>query len=156
MADIVPASELASYIGKERPPSDWLTIEQERINAFADATLDHQFIHLDAEKAKQTPFGTPIAHGYLTLSLLPYLSAQCGISPENLVMAINYGSDKLRFLQPVPVGSRGRCHMVLAEVTEKGPGQLLCKSNVTVEIEGSDKPALIAEVLSLFIVGSGS
>ena len=156
MADIVPASELASYSGKERPPSDWLTIEQERINAFADATLDHQFIHLDAEKAKQTPFGTTIAHGYLTLSLLPYLSAQCGISPENLVMAINYGSYRLRFRQPVPVGSRVRCHMVLAEVTEKGPGQLLCKSNVTVEIEGSDKPALIAEVLSLFIVGSGS
>ena len=154
MADIVPASELASWIGKERPPSDWLTIDQDRINAFADATLDHQFIHIDAEKAKQTPFGTTIAHGYLSLSLLPYFSAQCGIAPDNLAMAINYGSDKVRFLQPVPVGSRVRCHMVLAEVTEKGPGQYLCKSNVTVEIEGADKPALVAEVLSLFITRS--
>ena len=154
MADTVPASELKDWIGRERPPSDWLTIDQDRVNAFADATLDHQYIHLDAEKAKQTPFGTTIAHGYLTLSLLPHFGAQCGISPENLVMAINYGSDKVRFLQPVPVGSRVRCHMTLADVTEKGPGQYLCKSNVSVEIEGQEKPALIAEVLSLFITRS--
>ena len=152
MSELVPVAELSSHIGKQRPPSDWLVIDQERVNAFADATLDHQFIHLDPEKAKKTPFGTTIAHGYLTLSLLPHFSAQCGIAPEGMVMAINYGSDKVRFLQPVPVGSAVRCHMVLDDVTEKNPGQLLCKSTVTIEIKDQAKPALIAQVLSLFVV----
>ncbi|MEN7344064.1 MAG: MaoC family dehydratase [Pseudomonadota bacterium] len=152
MSLVVPVSELQDYVGKEREPSEWFVIDQERVNAFADATLDHQFIHLDQEKAKATPFGTTIAHGYLTLSLLPYLSAQCGIAPEGMVMAINYGSDKLRFLQPVAVGSSVRAHMVLDSVTEKNPGQYLFKSIVTVEIKDQAKPALIAETLSLFIV----
>lgn len=152
MSEEVAAADLASYINKERAPSDWVLIDQDRINAFADATLDHQFIHIDKDKAKQTPFGTTIAHGYLTLSLLPYLSAQCGIHPKGMVMAINYGSDKLRFLQPVPSGSEVRAHMVLKEVTEKSPGQYLLKSNVTVEIKGIEKPALVAETLSLFVV----
>lgn len=152
MATVVPVAELDQYIGKQREPSDWFTIDQQRINDFADATLDHQFIHLDEAKAKKTPFGTTIAHGYLTLSLLPYLSAQCGITPEGMQMAINYGSDKLRFLQPVPAGSQVRCHMVLDSVTEKSPGQLLFKSTVTVEIKDQPKPALVAETLSLFIV----
>lgn len=152
MSTVVPVSSLSDYVGQQREPSDWFVIDQDRVQAFADATLDHQFIHLDEEKAKQTPFGGTIAHGYLTLSLLPYLSAQCGISPEGMVMAINYGSDKLRFLQPVPVGSSVRAHMVLDSVTEKKPGQLLFKSTVTVEIKDQAKPALIAETLSLFIV----
>ncbi|MEM7612044.1 MAG: MaoC family dehydratase [Pseudomonadota bacterium] len=152
MSELIPLDELPNHIGKQREPSDWLQIDQERVNAFADATLDHQFIHLDEEKAKQTPFGGTIVHGYLTLSLLPYFSAQCSIAPEGTVMAINYGSDKVRFLQPVPVGSSVRCHMVLDEVTEKNPGQYLCKSTVTVEIKDQDKPALIAQVLSLFVV----
>ena len=152
MSETVAPADLASYIDRERPPSDWVKIDQERINAFADATLDHQFIHIDEARAKQTPFGGTIAHGYLTLSLLPYLSAQCGILPEGTVMAINYGSDKLRFLQPVPAGSEVRAHMVLKDVTEKSPGQFLLKSLVTVEIKGMDKPALVAETLSLFVV----
>ncbi|MEM8547277.1 MAG: MaoC family dehydratase [Pseudomonadota bacterium] len=148
----VPAAELASYIDRELEPTEWFVIDQERVNAFADATLDHQYIHLDEAKASQTPFGGTIVHGYLTLSLLPYFTGKSGVSPEGLVMAINYGSDKVRFLQPVRVGSAVRCHMVLKEVTERGPGQLLAKSQVTIEIQGQDKPALIAEVLSLFVV----
>ncbi len=152
MSELIPLAELPDHIGKQRPPSEWLVIDQDRVNEFADATLDHQFIHLDEEKAKQTPFGGTIAHGYLTLSLLPHFSSQCGIAPEGTVMAINYGSDKVRFLQPVPVGSAVRCHLVLDEVTEKNPGQLLFKSTATIEIKDQKKPALIAQVLSLFVV----
>jgi acyl dehydratase len=149
---LVPKEELASYIDSPLEPSDWFAIDQQRINDFADATLDHQFIHVDIEKAAQTPFGTTIAHGYLTLSLLPYLTAQCGIAPQNILMAINYGSDKLRFLQPVTVGSEVRALVRLLEVTEKAPGQVLLKCEVTVEIKGQAKPALIAHTLSLFFV----
>jgi len=149
---LVPKEELASYIDTPLEPSDWFAIDQQRINDFADATLDHQFIHVDIEKAAQTPFGTTIAHGYLTLSLLPYLTAQCGIAPQNILMAINYGSDKLRFLQPVTVGSEVRALVRLLEVTEKTPGQVLLKCEVTVEIKGQAKPALIAHTLSLFFV----
>ena len=149
---LVPKEELASYIDTPLKPSDWFAIDQQRINDFADATLDHQFIHVDIEKAAQTPFGTTIAHGYLTLSLLPYLTAQCGIAPQNILMAINYGSDKLRFLQPVTVGSEVRALVRLLEVTEKAPGQVLLKCEVTVEIKGQAKPALIAHTLSLFFV----
>jgi len=149
---LVPKEELASYIDTPLEPSDWFAIDQQRINDFADATLDHQFIHVDIEKAAQTPFGTTIAHGYLTLSLLPYLTAQCGIAPQNILMAINYGSDKLRFLQPVTVGSEVRALVRLLEVTEKAPGQVLLKCEVTVEIKGQAKPALIAHTLSLFFV----
>ncbi|MEO0575347.1 MAG: MaoC family dehydratase [Pseudomonadota bacterium] len=152
MTEIVAVDALKDHIGKQRAPSEWMVVDQERVQAFADATLDHQFIHLDEEKAKQTPFGGTIVHGYLTLSLLPHFTAQCGIAPEGTVMAINYGSDKLRFLQPVPVGSSVRAHMVLNEVTEKGPGQFLFKSTVTVEIKDQDKPALICEALSMFVV----
>ncbi|HEY5656024.1 MAG TPA: MaoC family dehydratase [Woeseiaceae bacterium] len=149
---LVPKEELASYIDTPLEPSDWFAIDQQRINDFADATLDHQFIHVDIEKAAQTPFGTTIAHGYLTLSLLPYLTAQCGIAPQHILMAINYGSDKLRFLQPVTVGSEVRALVRLLEVTEKTPGQVLLKCEVTVEIKGQAKPALIAHTLSLFFV----
>ena len=149
---LVPKEELVNYIDTPLEPSGWFKIDQQRINDFADATLDHQFIHVDEEKALQTPFGATIAHGYLTLSLLPYLTAECGIAPQNILMAINYGSDKLRFLQPVVVGSEVRAHVKLLEVTEKTPGQVLLKCEVTVEIRGLDKPALVAHTLSLFFV----
>ncbi len=151
MATIVPASELATHVGTEVGVSDWFTIDQERINAFADATLDHQWIHVDPERAKATPWGTTIAHGYLTLSLLPYLLGEAGIRPEGTVMGINYGADRIRFLQPVKVNSAIRARAVLAEVTEKSPGQWLLKNTVTVEIQGEEKPAMVAETLSLFI-----
>ena len=139
-------------VGKELEPSPWLEITQERVNQFADATNDHQFIHVDLEKAKQTPFGGTIAHGFLSLSLLSYLNAQNAIVPEGLVMGINYGSDKVRFLAPVNVGKRIRSRQKVLEVTEKKPGQWLIKTHATVEIDGEETPALVAEILSLYIV----
>lgn len=148
----VPRDKLHDYVGKELPPSDWLTIDQDRIDAFADTTLDHQYIHVDPAKAAKTPFGTTIAHGYLTLSLISHFLGQCGVGPEGAVMAINYGSDKVRFVQPVKVGSRVRARMKLLEIGEKSPGQLLAKTGVTIEIEGDKKPALVAEILSLFVL----
>lgn len=149
---IVPVEKLADYIDQPLGSSEWVSIDQDRINSFADVTLDHQFIHVDVEKAKATPFGTTIAHGYLSLSLVSHFLAECGIAPEGVVMAINYGSDKVRFLQPVAVGSKVRGHSTLLEVTEKSPGQYLVKTDVSVEIEGQEKPALVAEILSMFIV----
>ena len=148
----VPVSELTSYIGKDLGHSEWMTIDQERVNQFADCTEDHQFIHIDEEKAKQTPFGGTIAHGFLSLSLLPKLSAGLLIRPEGLKMAVNYGMDSLRFIQPVRVGSRVRLQSTVMDVTEKKPGQWLIKARSTLEIEGSDKPAFIAEELSLYFV----
>jgi len=148
----VPRDKLHEYIGKDLPPSDWLTIDQDRINAFADTTLDHQFIHVDTAKASKTPFGTTIAHGYLTMSLISHFLGQCGVGPEGVAMAINYGSDKVRYLQPVKVGSRIRARARLMEVGEKAPGQLLAKTGMSIEIEGEEKPALVAEILTLFIL----
>lgn len=149
---VVPVEQLSDYVGKEIGESDWFTVDQDRINAFADATNDHQFIHVDPEAAKATPWGTTIAHGFLSLSLIPFLTASAGIVPEGMVMAINYGSDKVRFLEAVKVGSDVRAKVRLADVTSKGPGRWLFKTDVTVEIKGSEKPALIAETLSMFIV----
>ncbi len=148
----VSKEELSDYIDKSLEPSAWLTIDQAMIDTFADATRDHQFIHVDKEKAAQTPFGTTIAHGYLTLSLISSFLSECGIAPEGTVMAINYGSDKVRFLQPVKVDSEVRAHAVLMSVTEKMPGQILLKTKMTVEVKGEDTPALVAEILGLFIV----
>ena len=148
----VPVEKLTDYIDQPLGTSEWVAIDQDRINAFADVTLDHQFIHVDIEKAKATPFGTTIAHGYLSLSLVSHFLGECGILPEGTVMAINYGSDKVRFLQPVAVNSKVRGHGKLLEVTEKSPGQYLVKTGISVEIEGQEKPALVAEILSMFIV----
>jgi acyl dehydratase len=150
--EAIKADEFAKLVGRELEPSPWLEITQERVNQFADATNDQQFIHVDLEKAKQTPFGGTIAHGFLSLSLLSYLNAQNGIVPEGLVMGINYGSDKVRFLAPVSVGKRIRSRQTILEVTEKKPGQWLIKTDVSVEIEGEETPALIAEILSMYVV----
>ncbi|KAA0694812.1 MaoC family dehydratase [Halopseudomonas laoshanensis] len=152
MTAAVPASELKSFIGKDMGHSEWMTIDQERVNQFAECTGDHQFIHLDEEKAKQTPFGGTIAHGFLSLSLLPVLSAGLLVRPEGLKMAVNYGMDSLRFIQPVRVGSRVRLHVSVVDVTEKNPGQWLVKAKSTLEIEGTEKPAFIAEGLTLYFV----
>lgn len=149
----VPASELADHVGEELGVTEWLTIDQDRIDAFADATLDHQFIHVDPKLAKQTPWGTTIAHGFLTLSLLSYFQFETMLAPDNMLMAINYGTDKVRFLEPVPVGSRIRARSRLVAVTERGPGRWLLKMETTVEIEGVDKPALVAEPLTMFLTG---
>ena len=152
MVETTPVSQLPELIGKEYEPTDWLEITQERVNQFADATNDHQFIHVDAEKARQTLLGGTIAHGYLTLSLLSYFGMQSGVMPEGMSMVVNYGSDKVRYLTPVRVGSRVRAHMKIIDVTEKNPGQWLIKTGVSIEIEGVEKPALVAEILGLFFV----
>jgi len=152
MTETIKASDLPGLVGKELQPSPWLEITQERVSQFADATNDHQFIHVDPEKAAQTPFGGPIAHGFLSLSLLSYLNAQTAIIPENLVMVINYGSDKIRYLMPVRVGKRIRSCQTVIEITEKKPGHWLVKYDVKVEIEGEETPALIAEILSMMVV----
>ena len=148
----VPQEELQNYIGNALEPSPWIRIDQGMINTFADATLDHQFIHVDAEKARQTPFGTTIAHGYLTMSLISHFLGQCAVGPEESVMALNYGSDKVRYLQPVKVDCEIRAQATLMSVSEKAPGQILTKTGITIEIKNADKPALVAEVLSLFIL----
>lgn len=149
---LVPVADLQSYIGKELGHSEWLTIDQERINQFAECTGDHQFIHVDPEKAAKTPFGTTIAHGFLSLSLIPVLMEKIALAPEGLKMAVNYGLDSVRFIQPVKVNSRVRVSASVIDVTEKNPGQWLLKAKVTLEIEGQAKPAYIAESLSLYFV----
>ncbi|MFJ7312275.1 MaoC family dehydratase [Pseudomonas sp. NPDC098747] len=148
----VPVAELKDYVGKELGRSEWLTIDQERINLFAEATGDYQFIHVDPVKAAQTPFGSTIAHGFLSLSLIPKLMEDILILPEGVKMVVNYGLDSVRFIQPVKVNSKVRLKVDMVEVTEKKPGQWLLKATATLEIEGSDKPAYIAEPLSLCFV----
>ncbi len=143
----VPVTELNNYIGKELGCSDWLTIDQERINLFAEATGDFQFIHVDPVKAANTPFGATIAHGFLTLSLIPQLMGDLLVLPEGMKMVINYGLDTVRFVQPVLVNSRVRLKVELTDATEKKPGQWLLKATTTMEIEGQEKPAFIAEPL---------
>ncbi|AFY21983.1 acyl dehydratase [Pseudomonas sp. GM33] len=148
----VPVAELKDYVGKELGRSEWLTIDQDRINLFAEATGDFQFIHVDPVKAAQTPFGSTIAHGFLSLSLIPKLMEDILVMPQGLKMVVNYGLDSVRFIQPVKVNSRVRLKVDLTEVIEKKPGQWLLKATTTLEIEGSDKPAYIAEPLSLCFV----
>lgn len=153
MSKVVSADQLSDYIGKEVGVTDWFEIDQQRINQFADATGDHQYIHVDPERAAQTPFGTTIAHGFLTLSLLSMLTSKNGgIKLDNAVMGINYGLDKVRFINPVKVGSNIRARFELVSAEEKKPKHYLIKHNVTVEIEGEEKPALIAEWLGMSVV----
>ena len=149
---LVPVAELKDYIGKELGSSDWLTIDQERINQFAECTGDHQFIHVRPEKAKLTPFGSTIAHGFLSLSLVPMLMEKIMIMPQGLKMAVNYGLDSVRFIQPVKVNSKVRLVVTLIDANEKNPGQWLLKAKAVLEIEGSPKPAYIAEPLTLCFV----
>lgn len=141
-------ANIEQFIGKELGVSSWLTIDQERINAFADATLDHQWIHVDLEKAAKSPLGSTIAHGYLTLSLLSKMIEEIGVIPSGVGHVLNYGADKLRFTNFVKVNARVRDRVELLSVTPKRGG-LLLKTLNTVEIEGEDRPALVAEVLSL-------
>lgn len=149
----IKPEELDSWKGKEVGVSDWIEVGQDRINAFADSTEDHQFIHIDEEKAKQTPFGGTIAHGLLTLSLLPRLSYGTTLGLEGTVMGINYGYDKVRFLNPVRAGSKVRARHMLVDAVEKQPGRWLMTYDVTVEIDGVETPALIARSLAMIVVG---
>jgi acyl dehydratase len=144
--------EIRSRIGDEVGVSGWLRIDQARIDAFADATEDRQFIHVEPEAAAQTPFGGTIAHGFLSLSLLSRMAADAMLMPEGLKIAVNYGLDRVRFLAPVKSGSQVRGRFVLDSLEEKAPGQWLMRHIVTVEIEGGDKPALTAAWLTLLII----
>jgi len=141
--------EIRSRVGTEIGLSSWLTVDQARIDAFAEATEDRQFIHTDPAAAAQTPFGWTIAHGFLSLSLLSRMAADAMLIPEGVKMAVNYGLDRVRFLAPVRSGSRVRGRFTLDSIEEKAPGQLLMRHVVTVEIEGEDKPALSAIWLGL-------
>jgi acyl dehydratase len=141
--------EIRSRVGAEIGLSSWLTVDQPRIDAFAEATEDRQFIHTDPAAAAQTPFGGTIAHGFLSLSLLSRMAADAMLIPEGVKMAVNYGLDRVRFLAPVRSGSRVRGRFTLDSIEEKAPGQLLMRHVVTVEIEGEDKPALSAIWLGL-------
>ena len=146
---VAALDQIRSRIGEEVGVSTWLTVDQARIEAFADATEDRQFIHVDPAAAAQTPFGGTIAHGFLTLSLLSRMGAEAMLLPDGLKMAVNYGFDRVRFLSPVKAGKRVRGRFVLDSVEEKAPGQILVRHTVTVEIEGEDKPALTASWLGL-------
>ena len=148
--EIIPAESLAERIGEETGVSDWLAIDQERVNAFADATMDHQFIHVDPEAAARTPFGSTIAHGFLTLSLTTPMLMETMVAPDQMAMAVNYGTEQVRFNEPFKVGSRIRGRTRLADVTDKGAGRWLVKNEVTVDIDGVDRPALIVEALTMF------
>lgn len=153
MMKVINPSEIDSVIGTEVGVSDWILIDQDRINKFADATMDHQFIHVDPEQA--TPvFGSTIAHGFLSLSLvagIPF-DQEIGLILEGTKMGLNYGLDKVRFLSPVPVDSEVRIRMKCIDISEKNPGQYLAKTEVTMEIKGIEKPAFVAETLSMFVL----
>ena len=148
------AAILQKQIGSEDGPGEWHTVDQAQINLFADATGDHQFIHVDEERAKQTPFGSTIAHGFLTLSMLPKLQAGMPMggadAAKGLAMGINYGLDKVRFPNPVNVNSRVRAHRKLLAADLKGNAVQL-KHEVTIEIEGKPKPACVAEALTRLV-----
>jgi len=142
---------IPQFIGRELGISDWLAMDQARINAFADCTEDHQWIHVDQEQAKQnSPWQTTIAHGYLTLSLLSFFQFSMGAIPPDVASAVNYGLDKVRFISPVKSGKRIRNRVVLLSVEDKVGGRLL-KTQNTVEIEGETKPAMVAEALFLLM-----
>ena len=148
----ITTDQLVAAIGREVGVSDWIEIDQARIDAFADCTEDHQFIHVDPEAARATPFGGTIAHGFLTLSLASAMSYDAVRPLDGVVMGVNYGFDKLRFLAPVPAGSRIRGRFRLLAADDKGQGRWLLKHELTVEIEGGDKPALIAEWLGMQMI----
>ena len=148
---------LSERVGQELGLSDWVTIDQARINTFASCTGDQQWIHVDIERAKrESPFRGPVAHGYLTLALVAPLSMQLGLIPKDAAAGLNYGIDKVRFLAPVSAGARVRLRVVLAGVEPREGGQVLMKTQNTLEVEGSEKPALIAEMLALLIPVTGA
>lgn len=149
----VPVEEFLAMAGTKLGVSDWLEVDQSRINEFADCTLDHQFIHIDQDAAAKTPFGGTIAHGFLTLSLLVKLCESVSVHPEGLVMGVNYGLNKVRFLAPVRAGKRVRAHVELASVERKDDNRFLTQQNITVEIEGEETPALYAEWLGMTVIG---
>ena len=155
MVTVLKTEQIQDAVGNELGVSDWFEVTQEDVNTFADVTRDHQFIHIDPEAAAQTPFGGTIAHGFLSLSMLSHFAEKgAGVWVENANMGVNYGFDKVRFIHPVRVGSKIRARSTLLSAEEKSPGQYLFKSAITVEIESVDKPALMAEWLTMAIINS--
>ena len=156
MGDLTLAG-LGEKIGQELGVSDWVAIDQARIDAFASCTGDNQWIHVDVERAKrESPFGGPVAHGYLTLSMVASLAMQVGVIPKDAAAGLNYGIEKVRFLAPVPAGRRVRLRVVLAGIEPREGGQVIMKTQNTLEVEGSQKPALVAETLALLIPATGA
>jgi acyl dehydratase len=150
MARTVSREDYAKLVGQELGVSSWHTVDQKQIDTFAEATNDHQFIHVDPERAKrETPFGGTIAHGFLSLSILSGMAYEAMPALEGSIMSINYGFDKVRFLTPVRAGKRVRARFVLAEATQRAPNELLARTSTTLEIEGEAKPALVADWLGL-------
>ena len=149
---IASLDQIRARLGEEIGVSDWISVDQERIAAFAEATEDRQFIHLDPVAAAQTPFGGTIAHGFLSLALLSRMAADVMLVPETTRMAVNYGLDRVRFLAPVRAGKRVRGRFTLDSAEDKAPGQLLLRHAVTVEIEDEPKPALTAQWLGLLFL----
>lgn len=154
MSDKRTFAEMAAMKDVPLGTSDWITVDQEIINGFAEFTGDRQWIHVDVERAKKhSPFGAPVAHGYLVLSLLAPLTMSMNIAPEGTVAALNYGLDKVRFIAPVVVGSKVRVQVQLVSFEDKGNGQFLMTTDNTMEIEGTDKPALAARTLAMLVAG---
>jgi acyl dehydratase len=149
---IASIEEISGRLGSEIGVSDWILVDQARIDAFADVTDDHQFIHVDPKAAAATPFGGTVAHGFLSLSLLSRMAADVMLHPETMKMGVNYGFERVRFMAPVRSGRRVRGRFRLDKFEEKRPGQWQFAHNVTVEIEGEDKPALIADWIGLIFV----
>lgn len=146
--------EMAAMTGQELGVSSWVTIDQAMIERFAETTNDHQWIHVDIERARrESPYGATVAHGYLTLSLIAGLSYEIGTRPRGTAAAFNYGLDRVRFLAPVRAGSRVRLRSTLVSFEEKEPGRFLLRANQVIEIDGEDKPALVAETLALLVKG---
>ena len=148
---VLSKNEMVNAAGTKLEPSEWVVLDQDRINTFADCTEDHQFIHIDEEKAAQTPFGGTIAHGFLTLSMMAKFSEESMIAPEGMVMGMNYGCDRLRFLAPVRAGKRVRMHSEVLSVDRKDDNRFLVKIGVSMEIEGEETPALVAEWLHMLV-----
>ena len=150
MITLESIEELKKYVGKVTGKSPWVSVSQNRINKFAKATEDYQWIHLDEEKSKEGPFGSTIAHGFLTLSLAPWMSYNT-YEVKNIAHSVNYGLDKVRFLTPVNVGSKVRTKATLLSVDDKGDGRYLVKNEIKMEIEGQEKPAYVAEALTMYV-----
>lgn len=152
MVTMIKKEDVEQYVGFEAEPTPWHLVNQLQIDQFAECTLDKQFIHVDPVKAKDTPFGSTIAHGFLTLSMLSHFAESYSILIDGFYMLVNSGFDKLRFLAPVKVNSRIRAKTKVVGIEEKAPGQFRIKTEVTIEIEGEDKPAMVAEWISIQMV----
>src|SRR5262245_44159966 len=145
---------IAEFVGRPLGVTDWVAIEQKRIDQFAECTDDHQWIHVDVERAaRESAFGSTGSHGYLTLALLARFTYEVGLVPSDAGQAFNYGLDRVRFMRPVRAGARVRDRVTLLAAEDKGPGRVLVKAQHTIEIEGEDKPAMVADALAMLIAG---